>query len=245
MLWLGVDVGGTFTDLVLYDETTGRLAHAKTPSTPEDQSRGVIAGIEALGIEPEQLGRLAHGSTVATNTLLERNGARLAAVTTEGFRDVLVVGRGNRTALYDIKARRPPALLPRSAIHEVRERARHDGSILETPGDLGGLVERLKADGVEAVAVCFLHSYANPGNEARVKAALQAALPGVFVTASHEVSPEYREYERFATTAVNGYVAPRVRRYLASLESAVRARGYRRSVAIMTSNGGAWPIPEI
>ena len=245
MLWLGVDVGGTFTDLVLYDEATGRLSHAKTPSTPEDQSRGVIAGIEALGIDAAALGRLAHGSTVATNTLLERNGARLAALTTEGFRDVLVVGRGNRTALYDIKARRAPPLLARSAIHEVQERARHDGTVLQEPGDLGPLVERLKADGAEAVAVCFLHSYANPANEARVKAALQAALPGVFVTASHEVSPEYREYERFATTAVNGYVAPRVRRYLASLETAVRARGYRRPVAIMTSNGGAWPIPEI
>jgi N-methylhydantoinase A len=245
MQWLGVDVGGTFTDLVLYDEATGRLAHAKTPSTPEDQSRGVIAGIDALGVEATKLGRLAHGSTVATNTLLERNGAKLAAVTTEGFRDVLVVGRGNRTTLYDIKARRPPALLARAAIHELAERMRHDGTILREPGELGGLIERLKADGAEAVAVCFLHSYANPASEAYVKAALQAALPGVFVTASHEVSPEYREYERFATTAVNAYVAPRVRRYLASLEGAVRARGYRRPVAIMTSNGGAWPIPEL
>jgi len=245
MLWLGVDVGGTFTDLVLYDEATGRLSHAKTPSTPEDQSRGVIAGIDALGVDAGQLGRLAHGSTVATNTLLERNGARTAAVVTQGFRDVLVVGRGNRTAIYDIKGRRPPLLVPRSQIHEVPERVRHDGTVVSEPGDLSALAARLKADGVEAVAVCFLHSYANPTNEARTKAALEAALPGVFVTASHEVSPEYREYERFATTAVNGYVAPRVRRYLASLESAVKARGYLRPVAIMTSNGGAWPIPEI
>ena len=245
MLWLGVDVGGTFTDLVLYDEATGRLTHAKTPSTPEDQSRGVIAGIESLGIDPAQLGRLAHGSTVATNTLLERNGAKLAAVTTEGFRDVLVVGRGNRTALYDIKARRDPALLARAAIHEVSERARHDGTVLRAPDRLDELAARLKQDGTEAVAICFLHSYANPENEMRAKAALQAALPGVFVTASYEVSPEYREYERFATTAVNAYVAPRVRRYLASLESAVRSRGYRRPVSIMTSNGGAWPIPEL
>jgi N-methylhydantoinase A len=151
MQWLGVDVGGTFTDLVLYDEATGRLAHAKTPSTPEDQSRGVIAGIDALGVEATKLGRLAHGSTVATNTLLERNGAKLAAVTTEGFRDVLVVGRGNRTTLYDIKARRPPALLARAAIHELAERMRHDGTILREPGELGGLIERLKADGADFV----------------------------------------------------------------------------------------------
>src|SRR3954452_7485078 len=122
MQWLGVDVGGTFTDFVLYDEASGRLTLLKTASTPDDHSEGMITGVDRLGIDLATLAKFAHGTTVATNTALERNGARMAVLTTKGHRDVLVVGRGNRTILYNIKAVRPPPLVPRSRIHEVRER---------------------------------------------------------------------------------------------------------------------------
>ena len=130
MRWLGIDVGGTFTDLVLYDETTGAISLAKTPSTPTDHSDGVMAGIEQLGVGLRGVTKVAHGTTVATNTALERTGARTAVLTTRGFRDVLEVGRGNRTVLYDIKATRPPTLVPRSLRFEVGERTLHDGTVL-------------------------------------------------------------------------------------------------------------------
>src|SRR5689334_4963187 len=216
MQWLGVDIGGTFTDLVLYDEASGALLLLKTASTPEDHSEGMIAGIERLGVDLAQVARIAHGSTAATNTALERNGARTAVLTTRGHRDVLVVGRGNRTILYNIKAQRPEPLVARSNIHEVDERALADGTVRRPldEREVAALAKALAADGVEAVAICFLHAYAAPGNEAAAREQVRAALPGAFVCTSAEVLPEYREYERFATTALNAYVAPRMRRYL-------------------------------
>jgi N-methylhydantoinase A len=247
MLWLGVDVGGTFTDLALYDEETGRLDLLKTASTPHDHSEGMISGVERLGIALEHLAKFAHGTTVATNTALEHSGARTAVVTTKGHRDVLVVGRGNRTLLYNIKAQRPEPLVPRSRIHEVDERALADGTVHRPldAGEIDALAGTLASEGVEAVAVCFLHAYAAPDNERAARQRLQAALGGAFVCTSAEVLPEYREYERFATTALNAYVAPRMRRYLANLREKLAARGYRRGVTIMGSNGGALPSATV
>jgi N-methylhydantoinase A len=247
MLWLGIDVGGTFTDLVLYDGATGSIRLEKTPSTPHDHAEGMLTGIGRLAVDLGRVERIAHGTTVATNTALERSGARTAVVTTRGFRDVLEVGRGNRTVLYDIKATRPPALVPRRLRLEVDERTLFDGTVLRgvAPAELERVVEALRAAAVEAVAVCYLHAYANDDNERRTRAAIAAALPDVFVSTSSEVLPEYREYERFATTVLNAYVAPRVRRYLTSVGARLAAQGYRRPLAVMTSNGGTLPAERV
>ena len=247
MAWLGIDVGGTFTDLVLYDEATAALRVIKTPSMPHDQSEGIMAGITRLGIPPADLTRLAHGSTVATNTALERNGARLAAVMTAGHRDVLIVGRGERTQMYDIKARGLTPLLPRRFCLEIDERILADGTVLRPLDEaaLPALAQTLADLGAEAVAVCFINSYANPAHERRVAEALRLALPDCVVCASADVLPEYREHARFSTTALNAYVAPRMRRYLGQLRRRLREAGHSGNVAIMTSNGGTLPAERI
>ena len=201
MAWLGVDVGGTFTDLVLYDDAAGEIRILKTLSTPKNQSEGILTGIRRLGLDAGRIDRFVHGTTVATNTALERDGARLAIVTTAGHRDVLVVGKGNRTVMYNIKAPPVRPLVARSACFEVRERLLADGSV-HTPleeADVEALAERFAEMGVEAVAVCFLHSYANPAHERRCAEILSARLPDVVVATSADVLPEYREFERFST----------------------------------------------
>jgi N-methylhydantoinase A len=247
MLWLGVDVGGTFTDLVLFDPASGALQVLKTPSTPRNQSEGILAGIGGLGTPPERLERIVHGSTVATNTALERDGARMAVVVTAGHKDVLVVGRGNRMAMYNIKAPPLRPLVPRSQCFEVRERMRVDGSVV-TPLDeaeVDRIAERLAADNIEAVAICFLHAYANPDHERRCAELIAKRLPNATVTTSAEVLPEFREYERFSTTALNAYVAPRMRRYLGDLRSKLAHAGMAAPLAIMTSNGGSLPAARV
>jgi N-methylhydantoinase A len=247
MLWLGADVGGSFTDLVLCDPETGKLSVLKTPSTPSNQADGVLAGIHRLGIEPGALGRMAHGTTVATNTALERDGARLAVLTTAGHRDVLVVGRGNRMAMYNIKARPAQPLVPRSQCFEVSERLRADGSVLRPleEKEVEAIAARLAEQQFEAVAICFLHAYANPEHERRCAALLARRLPADVITLSAEVLPEFREYERFSTTALNAYVAPRMRRYLRQLGSRLAEGGMAAPLMIMTSNGGSLPVDRI
>ncbi len=247
MLWLGIDVGGTFTDLVLYDEATGAIRLEKTPSTPRDHAEGMMTGIGRLAFDLGRVDRIAHGTTVATNTALERSGARTAVVTTRGFRDVLEVGRGNRVVLYDIKATRPPALVSRALRLEVDERTLFDGTVLRAVAseELERVAQALREAGVEAVAVCYLHAYANDDNERRTKEAIRKVLSDVFVSTSSEVLPEYREYERFATTVLNAYVAPLVRRYLTSVGARLAAQGYRRPLAVMTSNGGTLPAERV
>jgi N-methylhydantoinase A len=244
MRWLGVDIGGTFTDLVVYDRASGRVTVDKVPSTPDDPSASVMRGIGRLGLELRSVEKLAHGTTIATNTLLERKGGPIAVQTTRGFRDVLEVGRGNRTRMYDIKATRPKPLVPRSLVFEIDERTLVDGTVLREVGaaEVEQVCERLRDAGIQGVAICFLHAYANGANERRTKEIVARALPEAVVATSAEVLPEYREFERFATTAVNVYVAPRVSRYLRSLRDRLAERGYDRPIAIMTSNGGAWPL---
>ncbi|MGE0751753.1 MAG: hydantoinase/oxoprolinase family protein [Variibacter sp.] len=247
MLWLGVDVGGTFTDLVLFDREAGALRVLKTPSTPRNQAEGILTGIEKLGVTPEKLERMVHGTTVATNTALERDGARLAVLVTAGHKDVLVVGRGNRMNVYNIKAPPTQPLVPRSQCIEVRERMRVDGTVL-TPLDaaqVDAVADQLAAQGVEAVAICFLHAYANPAHERQCAERLAKRLPGVTITTSADVLPEFREYERFSTTALNAYVAPRMRRYLGDLRGKLADAGMGASLAIMTSNGGTLPARRV
>jgi len=244
MLWVGVDIGGTFTDVVVYDEAGGAVVAGKGPSTPEDPSAGVLAALGALGIELKQVSRFRHGSTMATNTVLERKGARLGVLTTAGHRDVLIVGRGNREKLYDIKATRAPGLVRRSDIVEVAERLDATGAVLlpldeaDVAAAASGFAER----GIEAIAVCFLHSYAEAGHERRAAEILATALPGVPVSISAEILPRHREYERFATTALNAYVAPRMGRYLDRLGAALADKGLASVPEIMTSSGGSWPF---
>ena len=231
---LGVDVGGTFTDLVALVD--GRLETAKVPSTPGDQSAGVAAALRA--VEVEGVAAFAHGMTVATNALLERRGARTALVTTAGFRDVLEIGRQDRPDLYDLARDRPPALIPRDLRFCVRERMGPEGEL--EPLDAASVedaVGALREAGVEAVAVCLLFAFLHPEHEERVGAAIRDALPGVHVSLSSEVLPELREYERFATTAADAYLAPRLAAYLRNLAAVAGAAGVP-APRIMQSSGG-------
>src|SRR3954454_19498000 len=199
---LGVDVGGTFTDLVAISR--GDLITAKVPSTPSDQSEGVLASVEASRVEPSEVEAFAHGMTVATNALLERRGARTALVTTAGFRDVIEIGRQGRPALYDLTRDRPPILLARDLRFTVRERMGPNGEV--EPLDEVSLTEAadaLAGAGVEAVAVCLLFSFLHPEHERRVGEALRERLDGVHVSLSCEVLPEMREYERCSTTVAD------------------------------------------
>ena len=239
---LGVDVGGTFTDLVALSE--GNLVTAKVPSTPRDQSEGVMKAIGAASVDAAAVGALAHGMTVATNALLERRGARTAFVTTEGFRDVLEVARQNRASLYDLSRDRPPPLVPRDLRFTVRERMGPDGELepLEE-GSLERAVEALKGAEVEAVAVCLLFAFAHPEHERRVGEALRAALPRVHVSLSSEVLPEFREYERFSTTAADAYLGPRLAEYLRNLAGKAKEAGVPAPL-IMQSSGGVVPVED-
>ena len=205
MIILGIDVGGTFTDLVLHDAQTGQLRSLKTPTTPSAYADGVLNAIRNTGMPAEKIDHIVHGMTVATNTALEMNGARLGVITTRGFRDVLIVGRGNRTQLYDIKAVRPPPLVERARVLEVDERMTATGEV-HLPLNEDHVVTacgRLLDEGVEAIAICFLHSYANPDHECRAADIVQRALPNIPVSISSDILPEYREFERFSTTALN------------------------------------------
>jgi N-methylhydantoinase A len=233
---LGVDVGGTFTDVVILAD--GRLITAKVPSTPSDQSAGVLAGVEAADFDAEQLDAFAHGMTVATNALLERRGARLALVTTEGFRDVLEIGRQNRPSLYDLTRDRPPPLVPRDLRFTVRERMGPEGEIVALDeDDLARAVAAVREADVEAVAVCLLFAFLHPDHERRVGEALRDELDGVHVSLSSEVLPEFREFERFATTAADAYLAPRLSAYLGRLAERCREAGLPVPL-VMQSSGG-------
>jgi N-methylhydantoinase A len=233
---LGVDVGGTFTDVVILSD--GRLVTAKVPSTPADQSEGVLAGVRTSGFDPRALAAFAHGMTVATNALLERRGARLALVTTEGFRDVIEIGRQNRPSLYDLTRDRPPALVPRELRFTVRERMGPDGEIEPLDDEsLADVVDAVREADVEAVAVCLLFAFLHPEHEQRVGEALRSALDGVHVSLSSEVLPEFREFERFATTAADAYLAPRLSAYLGRLAERADDAGLPTPL-VMQSSGG-------
>jgi N-methylhydantoinase A len=230
---VAVDTGGTFTDVVLLRD--GALTAVKVPSTPADPAEAVLAGLRRV-LQPGERFLLVHGSTVATNTLLERRGARVALVTNRGFEDVLEIGRQNRPQLYALLGTRPPPLVPAADRHGIAGRLGPDGAELEAldDGELAALAARLA--GVDAAAVCLLHAYADPAHEERVAAALVPL--GVPVSLSSTLLREYREFERTATTVVNAYVAPRVDRYLGRLEAEAGAERIR----IMGSGGGALDV---
>ncbi|MBI3067433.1 MAG: hydantoinase/oxoprolinase family protein, partial [Betaproteobacteria bacterium] len=241
---LGVDIGGTFTDFALLDYRSGAIHVEKVLTNYADLAQGVFEGLDALrGTVPgstAQLRRLVHGTTLATNALIERRGANTALVVTRGFRDLLELGRESRYDIYDIEIEVPAPLVPRRLVFEVTERLDHRGDVIEPldENEVRGIADRLRANAVEAVAVCLLHSFVNPAHEQRVARLLRAALPGVALSLSCEVMPDIREYERASTTAANAYVQPAIKGYLDRLARGLAAREVNAPVSIITSDGG-------
>ena len=243
---LGVDVGGTFTDAALLDGE--RLHTAKIPSTPEDQSQGVIAAIEAVlvraGASPSDLEAFTHGMTVGTNALLEERGARTALIATRGFADLLEIGRQNRPSLYRPCAARRAALAERELRFEAAERISGGGVVEElTDAEVERLVAEVGGCGAESVAICLLFAFSDDRHEARIAAALREALPGLHVSASHEVLPQFREYERCSTTVIDAYLSPLLGRYLDRLAEACGERGVPEP-QVMRSSGGTATAAE-
>jgi N-methylhydantoinase A len=243
MTRIGIDIGGTFTDLVFLDPG-GRVLRAKVLSTPDDYSEGIADGLaQAMreGLDVPAIAQIMHGTTVATNALLEGKGARVALVTTQGFRDVLEIRRLRMPVLYDIRWRKPAPLVPRRLRYEVDERMDARGSV-DRPLDeaaAAAVIERALAQGVDAIAICLINAYANGAHEVRLRELIRERDPDIPVTLSCELLPEIREYERTSTTVVNGYVLPLVKHYLESLERKLAERGVRKPLTIMQSSGGA------
>jgi len=245
LIWIGIDTGGTFTDLVAVDVDSGRYGYHKVPTTPDDASRGILQGIsellEAAGLGAEKVGFLCHGTTLATNAVLQGKWARTGMLTTAGFRDVLELGRQRRPHFFNLDIPKPMPPASRECRLEIRERVAQDGTIVEplVDDDVRAAIEDLRTRDVGAVAICFLHSYANPSHEARARALLQEIWPDVFVCASSELMPEFREFERFATTVINASLMPIVDAYLDRFEKGVAQLGISGEPRVMQSNGGA------
>ena len=241
---LAVDVGGTFTDVIRHDTETGAVEIAKTASTPPDFIDGMLAGIDAVGAEPRDIKLIKIGTTIATNTVIMRTGARTALVTTAGFTDVLHAARAARPTLYDSDWDPAPALVDRRDTMTVAQRTTYEGEVLE-PLDEAGLREtaaRLRERGVEAVAVSFLHSYINDAHERRAQEILADEMPGSYVCRSSDILPEIREFERTSTTVANAYLGPVLERYLAALLARLEGTGYDGPVLITHSGGGVMSI---
>lgn len=248
---IGFDVGGTFTDFSIIDGDSGAVDFFKVPSTPDDPSLAIEQGLagllQKLSISPQQIAHLGHGTTVATNMAIERRGARTGLITTKGFRDVLEIGRQTRPNLYDYRVRRPDPLVPRHLRFEISERMMADGSI-RTPiaeAEVQSVAEALKAAEVEAVVICFLHSYRNPKHERRVREIVKEVMPDVYVSISSEVLPEFREFERLSTTVLNAYMGPRMDRYLEKLLGRVDDLGIDANLDTVHSNGGLMSVATV
>ena len=249
MAWLiGVDVGGTFTDFyALHEETGGQHVH-KTPSTPANPAKAILDGLSSLcaahDISPESVTRVAHGTTVGTNALIQRRGGAVGVITTEGFRDLLEIGRQIRPRLYDLRTDNPAPLAPRKFRFEVRERIGPKGEVI-APVDSDSLAEAIvnvRESGIEACAVCLLFAFLNDEHERQVGAALREALPDLHVSLSSSVQPEFREYERFSTTLLNAYLQPTLTRYMRELEQELATRLPAASVGINQSSGGLMSV---
>lgn len=241
---IGVDIGGTFTDIVLIDENSGALFSAKVLTTPEQPARAVLTAVdqvlEQAGAKPSAVRTIVHGTTLATNAIIERKGARTALLTTKGFRDVLETGTELRYDLHDLFIAFPEPLVPRARRIGISERTHFDGRIVSAAdeAEIGEALRALAADGVEAVAVCFLHSYANPANEDVVAEVAARVTPELLISRSSRVLPEIGEYGRVSTTAANAYVQPLMARYLAELAGALEERGVQGAFYVMSSSGG-------
>ncbi|WP_020495585.1 hydantoinase/oxoprolinase family protein [Sciscionella marina] len=244
MLRIGIDVGGTFTDVTALDTETGAFEVYKLASTTQDQSIAVAEGVRAIlertGKPAAEIGYLGHGTTVATNVVLEQNGARTALLTTGGMRDILEIGRQQRPALYDLDADKPATLVPREQVYPVAERVDADGKVLVplTEDALSGPARGIAEYAPEAIAVCFLHSYRNPEHEAAAVRRLCELFPEAYVCSSAAIAPVFREFERFSTTVVNAYVGPRIERYLSRLAGRIAELGVPVEPRVIGSGGG-------
>lgn len=244
MIKLGVDVGGTFTDIVVVDERDGEIHLTKVPSTPRYPDKGVLEGVlkveKLFGTDPSEIDFFIHGTTVATNALIERKGVKTALLVTRGFRDVLHIARQTRPKLYDYYARRPDPFIRRKYRYEITERMNAEGTVITELDEkqVRNTAEKIRKEGIGVVAVCFLHSYINPRHEERVKAIFKETAPEVFVCLSSEILPEFKEYERMSTTVINAYVMPIVEAYLSRILTGIRELGVRSNLHIMQSNGG-------
>jgi N-methylhydantoinase A len=239
-LRIGIDIGGTFTDLVAI-AADGRVLTHKTASTPDDYGEGIIEGLRALlAAEGVGVSEVLHGTTIGSNTVLEGKGARTALITTRGFRDILEIRDLRMPVLYDLHWTKPRALVERRLRLEVIEKLRPDGSVTTPldPASVAAAIDMLRREHVESVAICLLHSYANPAHERAVADAVRAALPGMAISISHEILPEIKEYPRTSTTVINAYVQPVVRAYVTALAARLRPLGIEAPLQLMQSNGG-------
>ncbi|MEE9198501.1 MAG: hydantoinase/oxoprolinase family protein [Dehalococcoidia bacterium] len=243
---MGVDIGGTFTDLTSIDEASGEVSHLKVPTTPAQPEQGVLEALGRAGLRLEQVSFLSHGTTIGINAVLEGKGARSAILTTNGFKDVLELRRGARTHLLDPLMDKPPLFIPGRWRYEVKERVLWDGTVLVPldEAELDGILEGLVRQGMESVAVCFLHSYANPVHEHKVAEVIEARFPGLYCTLSSDLVSELGEYERTSTAALNSYIQPLVARYLRHLETELKERGLQVTLHVMQSNGGVMTADE-
>ena len=246
MIIVAIDIGGTFTDLIGFDDQAKRFLEAKSLTTPANLVQGIIDCIAKSGLEAGRINDLIHGSTIAINTLIERKGAKTALVVTDGTRDVYIIGRGNRPEAYNFLFHRHRPLVPRHLTKEVVERVLASGDVhAELNRDnVEAAAHAFKEAGVEAVAVCFLHSYINPDHERAAGEIIRAALPEAYVSLSHEILREYREFERTSTTVVNAYIGPKVGGYVKSLKDNLGKVGFKGDLSIMRSNGGVM-TPEV
>ena len=247
---IGVDVGGTFTDFSVFNLETGELFHYKDSSTPGDPSRAIVKGVkdvlEIKKAQAQDVVYLAHGTTVGTNALIEKKGARVGLITTEGFKDLMEIGNQKRPSLYDLQAQKPVPLLPSGCNIGVRERIRYDGSVY-TPLDEENVrqaVRQLKQYGVQAIAVCTLFSFINPAHENRIKEIIAEEYPEVYTTISSELAPEFREYSRMSTTVLNSYLGPVMKKYVNNFQTSVREMGIQAEPYITQSNGSIISIKE-
>jgi N-methylhydantoinase A len=247
---LGIDIGGTFTDIVVHDQDGGRQWSRKVLTTHDDPARAVRTGVAgvlaAAGIEASGMTRVVHATTLFTNALIERKGARTGLVTTAGFADTLEIGRERKFELYDLTTSRPEPLVPRDLRLEVAERTRTDGTVKQAldPRELAARARRLARAGVTSIAVVFLHAYANPRHEREAARLIAERHPGIAVTASHEVAPEIREYERASTTVVNAYIKPLAQKYLDAMARQLAELGIRAPLLLMLSSGGLTHVGE-
>jgi N-methylhydantoinase A len=237
---VATDIGGTFTDLAFLNEDTGEVGFAKVPTTPPAFEQGVVDAVGQAGLSPPQVTQFVHGTTVVINAITERRGAKTGLLTTRGMRDVLEIARGNRPDIYNLRYRKPPPFVPRNLRLEVAERLNARGEVVDEMDEesLRAAVLRLRDQGVEAAAICFLHAYANPDHERRAGEMVRELLPNIFVSISHQITREFREYERTNTTVLNSYIGPTTDRYLGTLERRLAELGVTGSPLIMHSNGG-------
>ncbi|MFL4985385.1 MAG: hydantoinase/oxoprolinase family protein [Xanthobacteraceae bacterium] len=246
MIFVAVDIGGTFTDLIGFDSEAGRFLQAKSLTTPANLVQGIIDCIGKSGVAVDRIDELIHGSTIAINTLIERKGAKTGLIVTRGTRDVYIIGRGNRPESYNLFFHRHQPLVPRRLTREVGERVMSSGEVRAplSRKSVEQACAALRADGVEAIAVCFLHSYLNPEHERAAGEIVRRAMPDVYLSLSHQILREYREFERMSTTVVNAYIGPTVGGYVRRLKTSLGKIGFAGELSIMRSNGGVM-TPEV